>query len=57
MKDKLKVLNIRIPRELWAFCRKKSFDRDISFNKLMLELLEKYKKRCENKLTGNDTIV
>jgi len=53
----IKSLQIRIPKELWAFAKKKGIDREISFNMLIVDLLRKYKEKCEKKLTKDDTTV
>ena len=53
----IKSLQIRIPKELWAFAKKKGIDREISFNMLIVDLLRKYKEKCEKKLTKDDTVV
>lgn len=45
-----KAMNIRIPKELWSFGKKKAIDREMSFNQLVIELLEKYKKKCDKKV-------
>jgi len=53
----IKALNIRLPKELWSFAKKKGTDREMSMNQIIIELLNKYKKKCENKLTDCDTEV
>lgn len=55
--NNLKAVNVRISKELWLFARKKSIDREMSFNKLIEELLINYKKKCEKKLTDKDVMV
>lgn len=47
---KNKAMNIRIPPDLWSFGRKKAIDREMSFNQLLVELLTKYKKKCDKKV-------
>ena len=51
--EQLKTLNMRFPRELWAFGKKKAIDRDSSFNQLIVDHLTKYKRKCEKKLENN----
>lgn len=55
--SKIKKSQLRIPQELWAFIRKRAYEREISINTLIVNLLENYKKRYENKLTSCATIV
>lgn len=52
-----KIFNVRISRELWSFIKKKGVDREMSINRIIIELIENYKKRCEKKLTEDNTIV
>jgi predicted HicB family RNase H-like nuclease len=53
----IKTLNIRLPKDLWAFVRKRAFDREMSINEFILRNLEKYKKHYEKHLTDNDNMV
>ncbi len=57
MNEPLKTFNIRIPRSLWAYVKKMSIDRDQTMNSLLISLLEKQKKKDENKLTNTDANV
>lgn len=57
MNEPLKTFNVRIPKSLWAYVKKLSVDRDQSMNSLLINLLEKYKKNNENKLTRSDANV
>ena len=55
----VKAFNVRIPRDVWAFVKKKAVDRETSFNLIIVELLTKYKKKCEKKVDDDldcDTI-
>lgn len=52
-----KIFNVRIDKDLWAFIKKKGVDREMSINEILIELITKYKKRCENKLTDSNTVV
>lgn len=52
-----KAISLRIPKELWVFSKKKAVDREMSFNDIVVELLTKYKLKCEKKLTSEDTTV
>ena len=50
MKNTIKTFNIRIPKDLWVFLSKKSIDRELSMNKMLIELIKKYKNKCEKKV-------
>lgn len=50
MKKDTKALNLRLTKELWSFIKKKSVDREISMNSIIINLLEKYKKKCESSI-------
>lgn len=56
-KDDRKALTLRMKRDLWAFLAKKSVDNDTSINDLIINRLNKYKEKCEKKLTRSDTMV
>lgn len=53
----IKAFQIRLPKEIWAFLKKKSVDRELSMNQMIIECLTKYKNKSENKLTSNDSMV
>lgn len=61
--NQIKAFQIRIPKESWAFLKKKGVDRELSMNEIIVELIETYKNKCEkkinikNKLTHSDIIV
>lgn len=60
MKNKQKEIKnvpLRMPREIWIFLKNKSITREMSMNDIVLELLLKYKKKCENKLTEDDLVI
>jgi len=48
-KEDKKIL-VRMKRNTWMYMRKKAFDQEISLNELINTCLEKYIKRCENKV-------
>jgi len=52
-----KPVQIRIPKELWTFAKKKGIDREMSFNQVIIELIRKYKEKCEKRLKNDDTMV
>lgn len=51
-RDHRKMFNVRIPVELWSFLKKDAIDKEVSLNCLITTLADKYKKRCERKLTS-----
>lgn len=56
MQDR-KILTLRLDRQTWSFLKKRAVDRDMSLQELINDCLEKYKKKCENKLTSSDVLV
>jgi len=57
---KLKTMSLRLPKETWAFLKYKSIEREMSVNEIIVERLNKYKKKNErsnNMLTRSDTVV
>ena len=44
-------------KELWSFLAKKSVDREMSINDIIIERLNKYKEKFEKKLTSRDGMV
>lgn len=55
--DDTKALTLRMDKTLWRFLKKKSIDREMSLAALINECLEKYKHKCEKKLTIDETTV
>jgi hypothetical protein len=55
--DNTKALTLRLNKETWTFLKKRAIDREISLQQLINDCLEKYKKKCLNKLTIDDTLV
>jgi hypothetical protein len=53
MKD-LKSFNVRVPKELWAFLKKRSVDCDIPMNAMIISMIRKEKDKLDRKLTNND---
>lgn len=47
--SELKPFQVRLPRESWLFLRRKSIDIDASMNDIIIQLVRKYKEKCENK--------
>ena len=52
-----KIFNVRLEKDLWTFIKKKGIDRELSLNEIIIDLIKKYKKKCEQKLTDNNTMV
>jgi len=55
--QEFKAFNIRIPREIWAFIKKSSVDKNVSMQQIIVKCLRKYKIKEEKVLTGSDTKV
>ncbi len=55
--EQSKTMNIRISKDFWAFLKKKSVDRELPMNSIIIECIEKYKNKCEKKLTDLDANV
>jgi len=53
----IKAFQIRMPRDLWVFLKKKSITKEKPMNVLIIELLEKDKKNSEKKLTHDNTMI
>lgn len=53
----IRAMNIRIPQVTWRFLKTISLDQERSMNNIIIECVEKYRKRIENRLTENDTMV
>jgi predicted HicB family RNase H-like nuclease len=56
-KEPRKLLSLRLTKEMWKFLRIEAFQKEISTNQLIENILLKYKKRIENKLTGDDDVI
>lgn len=57
MDKKRKTLSLRLPKETWNYLKKLAIDRDTTLNELICDHLNKYKEKCEKKLTPTDTNV
>lgn len=55
--ENIKVMNIRLRKEVWAFLRKLAFDQESSINELINVCLEKVKKNHDNMLTSAKDVV
>ncbi len=53
----IKTFNVRLNKDLWSFIKKKGVDREMSLNQLIVELITKYKNKCEKRLTDSDAMV
>jgi len=45
-----KMFSLRIPKELWFFIKSQSLVQDKPMNKIIMDELEKMKKKIENKM-------
>ena len=45
--DDMKAFQVRLPREIWVFLKKKAAEGDISMANIIIDCLTKYKKKCE----------
>jgi hypothetical protein len=52
-----KAFQMRMPKDIWLFLKKTAADQERSMMDIILTCVEKYKKRCEKKLTDDDTLV
>lgn len=52
--EDLKTFNIRVPTELWAFLKKRSVDKQVPMNSILVSLLKKYKNSLEKALQYDD---
>jgi len=50
-KKEIKVFNIRMPYEIWKFLKTTAVQNDISMADIVINCVEKYKKKLDNKLT------
>ena len=50
----LKTFNLRMPKETWVFLKNYSTSKEISMSEIVLNQVDKYKKRIESKLTYKD---
>lgn len=45
----IKSLNIRMPKELWVFLKRRSIDQERTMNEIINELIRKYESKFDNK--------
>lgn len=57
IKEPTKAFQVRIKRETWLFLKRISAEQERSMANIIEGCVEKYKKKFENKLTDNDTVV
>lgn len=54
----IKSFNVRLPRELWAFLKKRAVEQDTSMGEILIKSLKKLKEKYEKKdLTKHDANV
>ena len=51
----LKMFTLRMSKELWRFLRTAAINTDKSMAQIIIECLEKYKKKTEERLHKSDT--
>lgn len=49
--ENIKVFNIRLPKDIWKFLKMQSISKEVPMTDIILECVDKYKKKIENKLT------
>lgn len=57
LKDNRKMMTLRMSPEIWRFIKIKAMDTNMSINDLINMRLNKYKEKCEKRLTRSDTVV
>ena len=54
MKEKkdndIRYFQVRLPKESWVFLKNKSAELEVSMASIIIDCIEKYKKKIENKL-------
>ena len=48
--QKIKIITLRLPLELWKYTHKASIDREMSVNALVIDCLKKYQSNREKRL-------
>lgn len=57
MKKEIRTFNIRIPKDLWIFLKKEAMKEESSMAEIIIQLINKKKKKIEKKLTNIGTHV
>jgi hypothetical protein len=47
--ENIKAFNVRLPKELWAFLKKKSIEQEKPMNVIIMSCLSKFKEKCDKK--------
>lgn len=55
--DEMKTFNLRIPKYLWLFLKAESAEKETPMGGIVVDCVERYKKRMENKLTKKNANV
>lgn len=55
--QEIKSFNLRMNREIWEFLKIQSVVENSSMTQIIVELINKYKKTYEKKLTCKDALV
>jgi hypothetical protein len=45
-----KIIPLRMSRETWLFLKKRSMEKNLSMNKIIMKLVESYKTKVEKKI-------
>lgn len=53
----VKHFNMRMPRDLWLFLKHSAASQGTSMTDIIVDCLDKYKKKIEKKLTETDAYV
>jgi hypothetical protein len=48
--QKIKIITLRLPLDLWKYTHKVSIDREMSVNSLVIDCLKKYQSNREKRL-------
>lgn len=52
----IKTFSLRLPKEIWTFLKKQTIEQEKSMNHIILDCLEKYKKKLEKKIIEANVI-
>ncbi len=55
--SKLKSFNVRLPHNVWKFLKMVAAEQERSMTDVIVECVDKYKRRLQNKLTDSDANV
>lgn len=55
--EKRQLCTIRMPKAFWEFLREQANKEQLPINRLVIELIKKYKKRVEKELTDDSNLL